>query len=128
MISFILTLKRLLEALYKSSKHPLFLSLITTLFFIILSGVLFYTQKEGWAVLDAIYFCVVSIIPTGIDTNLSPETAIGKVFTMFYLIVGTGTMLLTLILLAKSTINNDDDFKKIFKSGKWKREGQEEEK
>jgi len=70
----------------------------------------------------------VSIIPTGIDTNLSPDTAIGKVFTMFYLIVGTGTMLLTLILLAKSTINNDEDFKKTFKSGKWKREGQEEEK
>lgn len=111
MISFILTLKRLLEALYKSFKHPLFLSLITTLFFINLSGVLFYTQEEGWDVLDAIYFCVVSIIPTGVDTNLAPTTDLGKIFTMFYLIVGTGVMIFTLIILAISIINTDEDFK-----------------
>lgn len=105
MLSFILTVKRLLEALVKAFKNPLFLSLFTTLFLIILSGTLFYTKKEGWDVLDAIYFCVVSLIPTGVDTNLSPVTNLGKIFTMLYLVVGTGVMFITLLTLGKTMIN-----------------------
>jgi len=105
MLSFVLTVKRFLEAIVKAFKNPMFLSLFTTLFLIILSGTLFYTKKEGWDVLDAIYFCVVSLIPTGVDTNLSPVTNIGKIFTMLYLVVGTGVMFITLLTLGKTMIN-----------------------
>lgn len=105
MLSFLLTVKRFLEALVKAFKNPMFLSLFTTLFLIILSGTLFYTKKEGWGVLDAIYFCVVSLIPTGVNTNLSPTTDLGKIFTMLYLIVGTGVMFITLLTLGKTMIN-----------------------
>lgn len=105
MLSFILTVKRFLEALVKAFKNPMFLSLFTTLFLIILSGTLFYTKKEGWGVLDAIYFCVVSLIPTGVNTNLSPVTDLGKIFTMLYLVVGTGVMFITLLSLGKTMIN-----------------------
>ncbi|WP_313892120.1 potassium channel family protein [Psychrobacillus sp.] len=83
------------------------MSLFTTLFFIILSGTIFYTTKEGWSILDAIYFCVVSLIPTSMDTNLSPATSLGKVFTMFYLIVGTGVMFVALLTLGKTMINTE---------------------
>ncbi|WP_419960275.1 potassium channel family protein [Psychrobacillus sp. BM2] len=105
MLSFVLTVKRFLEALVKAFKNPMFLSLFTTLFLIILSGTLFYTKKEGWGVLDAIYFCVVSLIPTGVNTNLSPVTNLGKIFTMLYLVVGTGVMFITLLTLGKTMIN-----------------------
>lgn len=105
MLSFILTVKRFVEAFIKAFKEPIFLSLFTTLFFILLSGTLFYTKKEGWDVLDAIYFCVVSLIPTGVETNLYPATDIGKVFTMIYLVVGTGVMFITLLTLGKTMIN-----------------------
>lgn len=105
MLSFILTVKRFLEAFIKAFKEPIFLSLFTTLFFILLSGTLFYTKKEGWDVLDAIYFCVVSLIPTGVETNLYPATDFGKVFTMIYLVVGTGVMFITLLTLGKTMIN-----------------------
>lgn len=105
MLSFVLTVKRFLEAIVKAFKNPMFLSLFTTLFLIILSGTLFYTKKEGWDVLDAIYFCVVSLIPTGVDTNLSPVTNLGKIFTMLYLVVGTGVMFITLLTLGKTMIN-----------------------
>ncbi|MEK3979763.1 potassium channel family protein [Psychrobacillus sp. FSL K6-2836] len=107
MLSFVLTVKRFLEALVKSFKNPMFLSLFTTLFLIILSGTLFYTKKEGWGVLDAIYFCVVSLIPTGVNTNLSPTTDLGKIFTMLYLVVGTGVMFITLLTLGKTMINTN---------------------
>lgn len=107
MLSFVLTVKRFLEALVKAFRNPMFLSLFTTLFLIILSGTLFYTKKEGWGVIDAIYFCVVSLIPTGVNTNLSPVTNLGKVFTMFYLVVGTGVMFITLLSLGKTMINKE---------------------
>ena len=107
MLSFLLTVKRFLEALVKSFKNPMFLSLFTTLFLIILSGTLFYTKKEGWGVIDAIYFCVVSLIPTGVNTNLSPVTSLGKIFTMLYLVVGTGVMFITLLTLGKTMINTN---------------------
>ncbi|MFJ5770494.1 potassium channel family protein [Psychrobacillus sp. NPDC093180] len=105
MLSFILTVKRFIEAFFKAFKEPIFLSLFTTLFFILLSGTLFYTKKEGWDLLDAIYFCVVSLIPTGVETNLYPSTDLGKVFTMIYLVVGTGVMFITLLTLGKTMIN-----------------------
>ena len=105
MLSFVLTVKRFLEALVRAFKTPMFLSLFTTLFLIILSGTLFYTNKEGWGIVDAIYFCVISLIPTGVNTNLSPVTNLGKVFTMLYLVVGTGVMFITLLTLGKTMIN-----------------------
>lgn len=105
MLSFILTVKRFIEALVKAFKTPMFLSLFTTLFLIILSGTLFYTNKEGWGVVDAIYFCVVSLIPTGVNTNLTPVSNLGKIFTMLYLVVGTGVMFITLLTLGKTMIN-----------------------
>lgn len=109
MISFILTTKRLLKALIRAFKQPLFISLFTTLFFILLSGTMFYTKVEGWSILDAIYFCVVSLIPSGVDTSLTPTTNLGKVFTMFYLAVGVGVMFLTLLTLGKTMIKSTDE-------------------
>ena len=109
MISFILTTKRLLSALLVAIKDRIFLSLISTLFLINLSGVLFYTKIEGWTYLNAIYFSWVSLIPTGIDIGYGPETPLGKVFTMMYLVVGVGVMIGLLALIAKAVINVDDE-------------------
>ncbi|MBP2243075.1 hypothetical protein J2Z40_003663 [Cytobacillus eiseniae] len=107
MISFFLTAVRLLKALRKSFSHPVFKSLLATLFLIVLSGTLFYTKIEGWDVLDAIYFGVVSLIPSGVDTGLSPATNLGKIFTMMYLIVGIGVMIGLIGIIAKAVIDFD---------------------
>ena len=78
MLSFILSAKRLLKGLWRAFKRPQFLSLFTTLFLIILSGTLFYKGTEGWYWLDAMYFAVVSLIPTGVETGLYPTTTYSK--------------------------------------------------
>lgn len=109
MISFILTVKRLLSAMLVAVKDKLFLSLLTTLLLINLSGVLFYTKIEGWSVLDAIYFSWVSLIPSSVEIGFSPATDFGKVFTMIYLVVGVGVMLGLLALIAKAVVNVDDE-------------------
>src|SRR5699024_3250795 len=94
MISFFLTAARLLKALGKAMARPVFQSLLLTLFLILLSGTLFYTQVEGWHVLDAVYFGGVSL-----------STSTGKIFTMMYLLVGVGIMISLLAMIAKEVIN-----------------------
>lgn len=110
MISFFLTAARLFKAIGKALARPAFQSLLLTLFLILLSGTLFYTQVEGWDVLDAIYFGVVSLIPTGVEPGVSPSTSTGKIFTMMYLLVGVGIMVSLLAMITKEVINyNTDD-------------------
>lgn len=55
------------------------------------SGTAFYSLVEHWAPLDALYFSVVTLATVGYG-DLSPKTAIGKVFTMAYIIVGIGLL------------------------------------
>lgn len=109
MISFILTAKRLLEALLIAIKDKVFLSLVTTLLLINISGVLFYTKLEGWSYLDAIYFSWISLIPSSIDIGYAPITTLGKVFTMMYLVVGVGVMIGLLAMIARAVINFDKE-------------------
>ena len=109
MISFILTAKRLLEALYHAFKEKVFLSLLTTLLLINLSGVLFYHSIEGWSYLDAIYFSWVSLIPSSLDIGYAPETDLGKIFTMMYLVVGVGVMIGLLAIIAKAVLKFEDE-------------------
>lgn len=109
MISFILTAKRLLEALIIAFKEKVFLSLLSTLLLINLSGVLFYSSVEGWSYLDAFYFAWVSLIPTGVDTGLAPVTTLGKIFTMMYLVVGIGVMIGLLAVIAKAVVNFEEE-------------------
>lgn len=97
MVSFLLTLKRLLPAIFRLIKEKLFRSLLITLAFILLSGTMFYRGVEGWSFLDAFYFAFVSLIPTSVNIGLIPHSDLGKYFTMIYLVVGVGVMLMVLI-------------------------------
>lgn len=107
MISLFLTLKRLLSAIFRIGKEPLFKTLLFTLTLILVSGTLFYYQLEGWSLFDSFYFAFVSLIPTGVETGLVPDTTISKVFTMVYLIVGVGAMLLLLMKLGFAVVKLD---------------------
>jgi hypothetical protein len=105
MISFFLTANRLLKAFIKAIQQPIFKSLIVTLVLIILSGTLFYSKIEGWAYIDAVYFAVVSLIPSSIEIGLSPVTTTGKIFTMMYLIVGVGVMIGLIGIIGKAVLD-----------------------
>lgn len=97
MISFFLTLKRLLVAVFRILKERLFRSLLATLALIILSGTMFYKGVEGWTLFNSFYFAFTSLIPTSVSTGLIPQTDLSKWFTMIYLVVGMGVMLMVLI-------------------------------
>ena len=52
-------------------------------------GTVAYVLIEGWTVLDAVYFCVVTLATVGFG-DLHPTTELGRLFTIGYIIVGVG--------------------------------------
>lgn len=50
-------------------------------------GTLVYHWLEGWAYLDAFYFCVISLTTVGYG-DFTPATQAGKIFTMVYVVNG----------------------------------------
>ncbi len=56
---------------------------------LIVIATIFYRTVEGWSWLDAAYFSVVTIATVGYG-DITPQTAIGKVFTIGYIFSGIG--------------------------------------
>lgn len=66
-------------------------------------GVAFYHLVEGLSLVDAIYFCVITLTTVGYG-DISPETDLGKLFTAGYVLVGIGIIGTFANLLLKRSI------------------------
>tara|TARA_B100000925_G_scaffold87899_1_gene63355 strand:+ start:5227 stop:5520 length:294 start_codon:yes stop_codon:yes gene_type:complete len=65
--------------------------LLTTNFFIAL-GTVVYHHIEGWSWLDSLYFSVITLTTIGYG-DFSPQTDLGKIFTLLYIVVGVALIL-----------------------------------
>jgi putative effector of murein hydrolase len=54
-------------------------------------GILFYHYTEGWSWLDAAYFCVVTLATVGYG-DFAPVTQFGRIYTIFYIIIGVALL------------------------------------
>ena len=70
---------------------------------LILWASVFYHFIEGWSWLDSIYFSVIAVSTVGFG-DISPETATGKVFTMFYIVIGLGVFVTAATTVADSIL------------------------
>ncbi len=64
-------------------------TLVFTLVLIIAGGTVFFRWAEGWSWLDAYFFTVVTLSTVGYG-NLVPVTAIGKIGTTVFILLGLG--------------------------------------
>jgi len=62
------------------------MGLVTAL---IVVATVFYRVIEQWAWIDALYFSVVTIATVGYG-DLVPQTVLGKLFTIVYILMGIG--------------------------------------
>lgn len=56
---------------------------------LLIAGTVFYTLVEGWSLLDALYFSVVTLTTVGFG-DFAPHTDLGKGFTIVFILAGIG--------------------------------------
>lgn len=108
MISFILTLRRMLKAFVKLIKDKEFQVLLSLTAVILMSGTFFYSGVEGFSKIDALYFSVATLTTVG-SANLEPSTDFGKIFTVIYMISGIGIMLGLIVKVSMQMRNKEKD-------------------
>ena len=64
-------------------------AIMLAVLFILMIGTVFYHNIEGMSYLDALYFSVMTLATVGYG-DLSPHTALGKLFTIVYVLIGVG--------------------------------------
>ena len=89
MTSFFMTLLRFFSAFARSLEDPEFRAMFLILVALLVSGTVFYSGVEGWSVIDALYFSVMTLATVGYG-DLAPSTGFSKIFTILYVIVGVG--------------------------------------
>ena len=89
MIAFLLIFVALGRLYRDMVKQPETRALLIAATVLLVVGAVFYTRVEHWTVLNAVYFCVVTLGTVGYG-DITPTTDLGKLFTIFYIIVGLG--------------------------------------
>lgn len=56
---------------------------------LLVTGTVVYAVVEKWSLIDALYFCVVTLSTVGYG-DLAPKTELGRGFTIIYILVGVG--------------------------------------
>ena len=84
-----------LKTLISFLKDSEYRDLLFTTMVILALGMLMYQFLEGWDWIDALYFSVITLTTVGYG-DFSPQTTAGKIFTIFYIILGIG-MILTFV-------------------------------
>ena len=73
--------------------------LVYSVFFVIGTGTLIFSAVEGWELLDAMYFTVITLTTVGYG-DFSPQTDLGKIFAIVYILTGLGLIGSFISLLA----------------------------
>ena len=87
MITFFIDMVKLLHAVMFSIKHDIeFRILLFILLTLLVGATLFYSSVEGWSIIDALYFSVMTMSTIGYG-DLVPTTTWSKSFTIIFSIL-----------------------------------------
>jgi voltage-gated potassium channel len=90
LLGFFALLDGFVKDLRDMSHDPRYRGLVVWLCTLLVVGVIFYHQVEGWSWIDSYYFTVISLATIGYG-DLSPTTSVSKLFTTAYAVLGLTT-------------------------------------
>jgi len=70
-------------------KQPETRALLVMFCLVLVIGIVFYMGVEHWTFINSLYFCVVTLGTVGYG-DITPQTEVGRLFTVAYIIVGLG--------------------------------------
>lgn len=85
-------MKFIIHTLQEFLRDRHYKSLMAASLFILFGGALVYHYLEGWSYLDSLYFAAITLSTVGYG-DFSPQTDLGKVFTIIYIGIGVGLIL-----------------------------------
>mgnify|MGYP000687006881 FL=1 len=80
------------KTLFSFFQDKQYRDLLLTSIIILGLGSVVYHFLEGWSWLDSIYFSIITLTTIGYG-DFSPQTSGGKLFTIFYILIGIGIIL-----------------------------------
>lgn len=89
LIAVYVILSRLGRSVARAWRDPETRGLVFVTLIVIAAGTGFYRAVEGWSWLDSLYFAVITLATVGYG-DFSPATDAGKLFTIFFVLVGLG--------------------------------------
>lgn len=92
------------KALRALVKDPASRALLATTLVSIAGGVVFYHRVEGLSWVDSIYLTVMTLTTVGYG-DVSPQTAGGRLFTVFYVLLGIGLVAALVSEIARAIID-----------------------
>ena len=107
MPAFLIVFVKFAKALWGGLKEPEFRALLLTVFALILTGTWFYARVEGWDLIDALYFTVITLTTIGYG-DLSPSTPGSKIFTILFIFIGLGVFSAFILLLAERILKENN--------------------
>ena len=67
---------------------------------LVLTGTIFYWRFEDWTIVEALYFCIVTLTTVGFG-DFSPTTPETQIFTIVYILTGFGVLVALLTSVAQ---------------------------
>ena len=92
---------RFLRALASAAWDPASRGVVVLALLTLITGTLFYRWSEGWGIVDALYFSVVTLTTIGYG-DLVPTSTVAKLFTVMYSFIGIGIIAAFITSLALS--------------------------
>ncbi len=103
MIAFFYTVWQFFRSIGRGLKDPEFRALFILVLVLLLVGTLFYMRVEHWTIIDALFFCVVTLTTIGYGDK-TPTTPGSKLFTIFYIFIGIGILLAFIERVARNAL------------------------